>query len=102
MSLVVTSDSEDELDSINCNTCWKYTVCAFKIITQLSCHYGMYNNLNQVYKYIMLLPSTQVTCERVFSKLKVIKTKLRSSLDLRHLELLMLIAIEKIYYFKCR
>jgi hypothetical protein len=43
----------------------------------------------------MLLPLTQVTCERVFSKLKVIKTKLRSSLDQQHLESLMLMAIEK-------
>jgi hypothetical protein len=92
---VVTSDSEDELDSINCNTCWKCIACAFKIITQLSCHSGMYNNLNQVLKYIMLLPSTQVSCERVFSKLKVIKTKLRSSLDQQHLEPLMLMTIEK-------
>jgi len=41
------------------------------------------------------LPSTQVTYERVFSKLKVIKTKLRSSLDQQHLEPLMLMAIEK-------
>jgi hypothetical protein len=41
------------------------------------------------------LPSTQVTCERVFSKLKKIKTKLRSSLDQQHLEPLMLMAIEK-------
>jgi hypothetical protein len=43
----------------------------------------------------MLLPSTQDSCERVFSKLKVIKTKLRSSLNKQHLEPLMLMAIEK-------
>jgi hypothetical protein len=92
---VVTSDSEDELDSINCNTCWKCIACAFKIIIQLSCHYDMYNNLNKFFKYIMLLSSTQVIFERVFSKLKVIKTKLRSSLDQQHLEPLMLMAIEK-------
>jgi len=76
---VMTSDSEDEFDSINCNTCWKCIACAFKIVTLLSCHSGMYNNLYQVFKYIMLLPSTQVTCERVFSKFKLVKTKLRSS-----------------------
>jgi len=52
-------------------------------------------NLYQVFKYIILLPSTQVTCERVFSKLKVIKIKLRSSLDQQHLEPLILMAIEK-------
>jgi hypothetical protein len=34
---VVIYDSEDELDSINCNTCWKCIACAFKIITQLFC-----------------------------------------------------------------
>ena len=55
---------------------------------------GMYN-LYQVFKYIILLPSTQVTCERVFSKLKVIKIKFRSSLDQQHLEPLILMAIEK-------
>ena len=92
---VMTSDSEDEFDSINCNSCWKCIACAFKIVTQLSCHSGMYNNLYQVFKYIMLLPSTQVTCERVFSKLKVIKTKLRSSLNQQYLEPLMHMAIEK-------
>lgn len=91
---VMTSDLEDELDSINCNSCWKCIACAFKIVTQLSCHFGMYN-LYQVFKYIILLPSTQVTCERVFSKLKVIKIKLRSSLDQQHLEPLILMAIEK-------
>jgi hypothetical protein len=41
----VTSDSEDELDSINCNTCWKCIACAFKIINQLSCHSGKYQVL---------------------------------------------------------
>ena len=33
---VMTSDLEDELDSINCNSCWKCIACAFKIVTQLS------------------------------------------------------------------
>ena len=86
----MTSDSEDELDSINCNSCWKCIACAFKIVTQLSCHFVMYK-LYQVFKYIILLPSTQVTCERVFSKLKVIKIKLRSSLDQQHFEPLILL-----------
>jgi len=29
---VMTSDLEDELDSINCNSCWKCIACAFKIV----------------------------------------------------------------------
>jgi hypothetical protein len=53
---VMTSDSEDELYSINCNSCWEYTACAFKIVTQLFCHSGMYKNLYQVFKYVILLP----------------------------------------------
>jgi len=44
---------------------------------------------------VLLLPSTQTTCERVFSKLKIIKTKLRSSLHQEHLNPLMLMSIEK-------
>jgi hypothetical protein len=47
----------------------------------------------------MLLPSTQVTCEKVFPKLKVMKTKLRSSFDQQHLEPLMFVAIEKYITF---
>jgi hypothetical protein len=43
----------------------------------------------------MLLPLTQVTYEKGYSKFKVIKTKLRSSLDQPYLEPLMLMAIEK-------
>jgi hypothetical protein len=38
---VMTSDSEDELESINCNSCWKCIECAFKIFTQLPCRCGM-------------------------------------------------------------
>jgi len=35
---------------------------------------------NVVFKYALILPSTQVTCERVFSKLKIIKNRLRTTL----------------------
>lgn len=72
-------ESNDEYEAIsNCETCWKCIEFAFKVLTQLSGHSGMYNNLYQVFKYTMLLPCTQETCGRVFSKLKVVKTKLRS------------------------
>jgi len=44
---------------------------------------------------VLLLPSTQTNSERIFSKLKIIKTKLRSSLHQEHLNPLMLMSIEK-------
>ncbi|XP_008179735.1 zinc finger MYM-type protein 1-like [Acyrthosiphon pisum] len=47
------------------------------------------------YKYVLLLPSTLVTCERVFSKLKLVKSKIRSTISQQHLSPLMLMAIEK-------
>lgn len=43
----------------------------------------------------MVLPTTQTTRERVFSKLKIVKTKLRSILHQERLLPLMLMAIEK-------
>ncbi|XP_060846214.1 SCAN domain-containing protein 3-like [Rhopalosiphum padi] len=50
---------------------------------------------DKFYKYVLLLPSTQVTCERVFSKLKLVKSKIRSTISQQHLSPLMLMAIEK-------
>jgi hypothetical protein len=105
------NDNDDEgyiidevatFDSINCNTCWKYIACAFKIITQLSCHYGIYNNLNQGFKYIMLLSSTQVTCERLFSKFKVIKKKIKTITRSATFRTTDAYGYRKRYYFKYR
>jgi hypothetical protein len=42
----------------------------------------------------LLLPSTQTTCEKVFSKLKYIKTKLRSTLHQNNLTLTPLINVD--------
>lgn len=55
----------------------------------------MFCNLFIVYKFILILPSTQVSCKRVFSKLKIIKTKLRSTVKQENLGPLMMIAVEK-------
>jgi len=43
----------------------------------------------------LTLPCTQVTCERTFSKLKNIKTKLRSLISQDIMETLLLINIER-------
>jgi hypothetical protein len=46
-------------------------------------------------KYLVLLSSTQPIYERVFSKLKLIKSKLRSTINQEHITPLMLMNFEK-------
>jgi len=54
-----------------------------------------YNELFKVYKFLLTIPLTQVTCERSFSKLKIIKTRLRSCLTQDNLESLFLMNCER-------
>lgn len=53
-----------------------------------------YENIYKLYKYVATLPSTQVKCERDFSKMKIIKSRLRSSLGDEKMESLMIISTE--------
>ena len=48
-----------------------------------------------VYKYLITLSIKQCSRERSFSKLKILKTRLRSALTQDNLEALMLIALKK-------
>ncbi|CAI6358469.1 unnamed protein product [Macrosiphum euphorbiae] len=82
-------------EQIKCDKCTKCLPCALILLQELSCQSNLFYNLFTLYKFVLLLPSTQTTCERVFSKLKIIKTKLRSSLPQEHLNPLMLMSIEK-------
>lgn len=54
----------------------------------------IYKNIYKLYKYVATLPSTQVKCERDFSKMKIIKTRLRSCLGDESMENLMIIYTE--------
>ncbi|CAI6362869.1 unnamed protein product [Macrosiphum euphorbiae] len=82
-------------EQIKCDKCTKCLQCALILLQELSCQSNLFCNLFTLYKFVLLLPSTQTTCERVFSKLKIIKTKLRSSLHQEHLNPLLLMSIEK-------
>jgi len=44
-----------------------------------------YSNLNAAMEYVLTLSVTQVNCERIISKLKIIKNCLRTSLSNDHL-----------------
>ncbi|KAL4098359.1 hypothetical protein QTP88_022988 [Uroleucon formosanum] len=89
------SESEVNYESIHCKKCNKCLACAYILIEELSKQSGLFNNLYIVFKCALILPLTQVTCERVFSKLKIIKNRLRSTLSQNILTPLMLISIEK-------
>lgn len=53
-----------------------------------------YANVLKLYKYIAMIPPTQVKCERDFSKMKLVKTRLRANLRDDSMESLMLISTE--------
>lgn len=69
--------------------------CAFILLQKLTYQSNVFCNLFTLNKFVSLLPSTETTSERIFSKLKIIKTKLWSSLHQEHLNPLMLMSIEK-------
>lgn len=72
-------------------------ICLQKLIYQLNMHLPEYQNLYAAAGFVLTLSVTQAICERVFSKLKIVKNRLRSSTNQDHLEAFMLISVENIY-----
>lgn len=68
--------------------------CILKYIGANELRKIKFRNICKIYKYIAMLPSTQVKCERDFSKLKLTKTRLRSNLTEKSLQNLLLISLE--------
>jgi len=58
-------------------------------------HSVAFTNLYLAYEFILTLSFTQVNYERSFSKLKIIKSRLRSSIGNEKLEAFMLMNVEK-------
>ncbi|CAI6351976.1 unnamed protein product [Macrosiphum euphorbiae] len=52
-------------------------------------------NMYMAYKFLCTIPATSVSSERTFSKLKLIKTRIRSTMVQNRLESLMLLSCEK-------
>lgn len=63
-------------------------LCSFNLVTA-------FPNLFIVYKYLCTIPATSISSERSFSKLKIIKTILRSTMKQNRLESLILLSCEK-------
>lgn len=92
------SDIED--DDLKCalsvnNRCKSCITCAFLSVYTLVTHTSKYNALYTVYKVILSLAFPQVSCERSFSNIKTIKTRLRSTLSNEKLEAFMVMNLER-------
>lgn len=90
-----TIDTEDDVAGIKQP---KYGDClpkVFQILYEITSKSDLFNTLYLTMKYVLILPCTQVSCERAFSKLKILKTKLRSSINQKHLEPLMSLFVEE-------
>jgi len=54
--------------------------CVYSLIYNLNLHVTAYTTLCKAYELFLTLSVTNVNCEQTFSKLKLIKTKLRSNI----------------------
>lgn len=82
-----------KLHPIQKKSCYCFE-CILKYIGANEVVKKKFDNVYRLYKYISMLPSTQVKCERDFSKLKLTKNRLRSNLTEQSLENLILISTE--------
>lgn len=89
--------NKEEMKIINksCASCKNCPQCCYQILCRFNLLTDAYHLLGLAYKYLLTLSVTQVACERSFSTLKFIKSRLRSSLSASKLEAFMLMATEK-------
>ena len=69
-------------------------VSGVKVLHDYSIFGSLYSELYHAYKFALSVPTTQVTCERAFSKLKIVKNRLRPAISQDLLVFLMLINVE--------
>lgn len=80
------SDYEETQHDNNVQACNNCLSCVILLLKKYRMYSIEYELLYKVYKYLLTLPMTQVSCERSFSKLKLIKTRLRANLKQENLE----------------
>ena len=70
-------------------------VGCLRVLVEYNMFSRAYRNLYLVCKTVLTLPMTQVCCERSFSHLKMIKTRLRNALSQDNLEAHMLLNLNR-------
>ena len=75
-----------------CQSCFS---CAFKVLHNYGLNSTAFSEVYSTYHFVLTLAVTQVACERSFSKLKLLKSRLRAALTQENLECFMLMSIEK-------
>ena len=90
------NESDEEMQcpdsTVSCRNC---PICCYKVLHDLRLFTDSYKTVGLAYKLLLTLPVSQVACERSFSFLKRIKTRLRSTMTQDHLEAFMLMSTEK-------
>lgn len=100
--LIIESENEINSDSDSSNKLDNEEEINKKLsateILKILCSYNLvvaFPNLFLAYKYLCTIPTTSASSERSFSKVKLIKTRLRSTMMQNRLESLMLLSCEK-------
>lgn len=78
-----------------CDSCKACPLCCYKVLLKLNIFSDAYRSIGLAYKFLLTLPVSQVACERSFSALKRIKSRLRSTMTQEHLEAFMLMSVER-------
>lgn len=94
-------EASDEDESVGdeprakCAACGHCLTCALNLFLELPVLRSAYPTLFALYVFVLSIPTTQVTCERMFSKLKIIKHRLRNLLSQELLEPLLFMSVER-------
>ena len=75
--------------------CKDCPTCALRLLSKYRLHKKTYDYLYLAYKELCTLSVTQVNYERSFSRVKIVKTRLQSTMKQERLEATMLMSIEK-------
>ncbi|XP_078534596.1 uncharacterized protein LOC144821430 [Lissotriton helveticus] len=78
-----------------CKTCKDCIACCYSLLLRYNLYSKAYSSLFNAYKFALTLSSSQVACERSFSKHKNILNRLRNSPSQSRLEAFMLMSVEK-------
>ncbi|XDV21827.1 hypothetical protein PO909_026847 [Leuciscus waleckii] len=88
-------DESVEFVSRSCSTCKNCPICCYLLLSQYNLLTDAYHIIGLGNKFLLTLSITQVACERTFSTLKLVKSRLRTSMSQDNLEAFLLMATEK-------